>query len=119
MLALITIAIAIAPSTGTVAAPSARLSQQSGDAYVCNYARVIARPSIRVHASPSGPIVGRLRHGAAVYICDANRDFYGVRYGRRRGEPCASVYGAGLDSRKAARCRSGWVRKHAIEVLSG
>ena len=95
----------------------------AGVPYLCNYARV-RHVQVGSHLSVrSGPglqfsKVDQLRAGKPVYICDEQGDWLKIFYGGEE-TPCGSVSSVGLDVRKAAACKSGWVNRKWIDVLSG
>ena len=91
--------------------------------YFCNYAKVY-RLEVGSHLSVrSGPgerfsRIDRLEAGRSVYICDEHREWYKAFYGGL-DSPCGSESTGGKDVRKVAACKSGWVNRKWIDVLSG
>ena len=95
-------------------------SQQTS--YVCNYARVYKLKSgshliIRSRPSPASSKVGLLENGNPVYICDERGEWLKVFYGG--GTSCGSVSSNGIDERHTVGCKSGWVNRKWIDVVSG
>jgi hypothetical protein len=92
--------------------------------YVCNFAKVKIQPkkddyiAVRSGAGTKYRKIGRLHPGRVVYICDEDRDWFKVFYGDP-GSPCGSVSNNGLDVQGTKGCRSGWVGKKWIDVVSG
>ena len=90
---------------------------------VCNYAKVHGLKDASYLTVRSGPDkhfrkLDQLGDGAEVYICDENREWYKIFYSDSDG-PCGTPSPNGLDSRKAAACKSGWAHRNWIDVISG
>ncbi len=91
------------------------------DSYVCNFAKVhvhLAQNGFAIVRSGAGirfRKVDRLRPGMGVYICDERGDWLKVFY----SGPCGPTAQGGLSVRKTRGCRSGWVEKRWIDVISG
>ena len=89
----------------------------------CNFAKV-KPPSqsafipVRTGAASRFRRRDTLRDGQEVYICDERGDWYKVFYSGPAG-PCRNESGNGLNVEKTKGCRSGWVEKKWIEVISG
>ena len=62
--------------------------------------------------------IDSLEAGTSVYVCDEHREWLRIFYGGK-DTPCGSESPGGLDARKAATCKSGWVNRKWIDVLSG
>jgi hypothetical protein len=93
------------------------------DQGLCNFAKVVhirsgAHLTVRSGASRQFIKIDRLSNGAPVYICDERGDWFEISYSDPNG-PCGAQSPKGMDIRKANTCKSGWVRKKWIEVLSG
>ncbi len=91
--------------------------------YTCNFARIKNLNSGSFVVVRSGPGVrfrkiDRIRGGAEVYVCDERGDWLKVCYSAPDG-PCGPTSSSGLDSRKTAGCRTGWVLRELIEIISG
>jgi hypothetical protein len=101
-----------------------RPSSDISGSYVCNFAKVKARPGsedsviVRSGAGKEFRKIDRLHSGSAVYICDEGGDWFKISYSSPNG-PCDSTRIKGLDVQKAKGCRSGWVEKRLIDVISG
>jgi hypothetical protein len=92
--------------------------------YTCNLARVDklqAGSFLSVHSAPSASSrsIASLKPGAFVYIGDETRHWYKVFYGDAKIACGPDLPATGLDIRKATTCRSGWVSKEWITVISG
>jgi hypothetical protein len=89
----------------------------------CNVAVVTGlRPSrhLLVRAGPGTTYsrVDRLAAGEQVYTCNGRREWIGVVY-RRPGFPCDGAAPQGLDIRLSTECRSGWVHRNWVEIITG
>jgi hypothetical protein len=89
----------------------------------CNLAKVeklAVGQSLVVYSKPGSKFrkVDALKSGAFVYICDSTEDWYEVFYGFGE-EPCSAVVDEGLPFEKTRSCKSGWVSKKLISVISG
>jgi uncharacterized protein YgiM (DUF1202 family) len=90
--------------------------------YVCNYAKVYhlkhgTRLSVRSGAGSRFHKVDSLSEGTFVYICDEHGDWVEVFYGS--DTTCGSEISSGIRRSKTSGCRSGWVNRQWIDVLSG
>jgi uncharacterized protein YgiM (DUF1202 family) len=91
--------------------------------YLCNFAKVThlkARSYLSVRSGPDSQFskVDRLTAGSTVYICDERGDWLKISYSGSNG-PCGAISPGGLDVRKTATCKSGWVKRERIDVISG
>jgi hypothetical protein len=91
-----------------------------GERYLCNYAKIVGPRSVPViaEADHKAQKTANLPRGSVVYVCDERGTFVEVYFGTLQN-PCARPSPQGLDVRLARRCRSGWVRRGWVEVLSG
>ncbi len=62
--------------------------------------------------------IGRLSEGERIYTCNERGEWIGVVFSRS-GSPCGGPSAHGLDVRKTSTCRSGWVHRNWIEIVSG
>ena len=90
--------------------------------YLCNYAKVYhlergSHLSVRSGAGLRFAKVGSLSEGTFVYICDEHGDWFEVFYGS--DTPCGSEIADGIRRNKTSGCKSGWVNRKWIDVLSG
>ena len=90
---------------------------------LCNFARVetfTAGGTATVHSGPGVKFrkVGTLNSGVVIYICDSTDEWYKVFYGSG-SDPCSTSTEQGLPAEKTRSCRSGWVSKRMIKVISG
>jgi hypothetical protein len=91
--------------------------------YLCNFAKV-SLPStsdhLDVHAQPRSGArkLDRLTQGQVVYVCDENRSWFRVSYGPPE-TPCGSTKTGGLDVRETRTCKTGWVTRKWVSVISG
>jgi hypothetical protein len=90
--------------------------------YVCNYARVYhlkqgSRLSVRSGPGLRFRSVDSLSEGVIVYICNEEAGWVEVFYGS--DSPCGSENSNGIQRNKTSGCKSGWVNKYWINVLSG
>lgn len=88
---------------------------------LCNYAKVkMLKPgqhlSVRSGAGVHYRNVDRLRADTEVYICDEQGDWFKVFYG---SGSCSQTLRDGIDSKETASCKSGWVNRKWIDVISG
>lgn len=89
--------------------------------YVCNLARVIAPQSarggieLRAHPSTASAKAGVLNDDTPIYICDERGKWYKIFYG---GE-CGRGHPQGIKSDAIHSCKSGWVPRKVVEVISG
>jgi uncharacterized protein YgiM (DUF1202 family) len=99
-------------------------TKQIGEAKdLCNYAKVYHVKTGSYLSVRSGPgvrfaRVDRLQAGRTVYICDEHGEWYKVCYGGP-DTPCGLESTGGLDVSKTVGCKSGWVDRKWIDVLSG
>jgi hypothetical protein len=89
----------------------------------CNYAKVYNLNSgefllVREESNHNSQIIDKLYNGILVYICDEYGDFYNVFYGRKDGK-CRDINKYGIIFNETGSCKSGWVEKKWIDVLSG
>lgn len=107
-----------------VQVPQSSQAGVSGDApYRCNFAKVTVPSAsksavVRVHPRPDSLQLDRLPSEQVVYVCDENRYWYQIFYGPP-GTPCGSSAASGLDVREARKCKSGWISRRWVDVLSG
>lgn len=73
---------------------------------------------VRVKPSATALVIARLDEGNIVYICDSMGEWLKVYFAGPEG-PCFRTYEDGLRFREARRCRSGWVRREWVNILSG
>jgi hypothetical protein len=91
--------------------------------YLCNFARVYHLETGSYLSVRSGPStrfsrIDRLTAGTAVYTCDEQGEWVKIFYGGPN-TPCGSESGNGLDARRVATCKSGWLNRKWIDVISG
>ena len=91
--------------------------------YLCNFAKVYHIKVGSYLSVRSGPgvefsKVDQLAAGASVYICDERGEWFRIFYGGA-DSPCGSISPSGLDVRKVTTCKSDWVNRKWINVLSG
>ena len=91
--------------------------------YVCNYAKIYHLTAghyvnVRSGPSPQSPIIDKLEAGTVVYTCDAQGDWDKVFYRAANGS-CGMESSDGLDVRKTAHCKTGWIIDKWIDILSG
>ena len=100
----------------------ARTVAEIDESVRCNLAttyRLAARQELNVRAEPrvKSSVVARLQEGRIVYVCNENGGWLNVYFG---GEgPCFRTYEGGLRLREARKCRSGWVPRDWVNILSG
>jgi hypothetical protein len=121
-LRLVVLALLMVLWPGNVPAQSP--SGRSSASYVCNLAKVKDHIEQGDYAAVrSGPgaqfrKTDRLRSGREVYICDERGDWFKVFYSGPNG-PCGPTSSSGMDAKKTKGCRSGWIEKKWIDVISG
>lgn len=100
------------------------MAQNTSNFYTCNSAKVELTSgqgnSVAVRVGPGHRFreIDKLGSGHRVYICDEQGDWFEIFYSGSDA-PCGSSSDSGLDVRKAKGCRSGWVEKKWINVISG
>jgi hypothetical protein len=90
--------------------------------YVCNFAKVFHLKAghylaVRSDRDPHSSKIDKLQAGTVVYICDETEYLYKVYYEDSNGSCPGSS--EGLDVRKTSHCKTGWVNKNWIDVISG
>lgn len=120
---------AIAPYVATFASSGVSERQyvpvvtDASGPYFCNLARVRDLRSGRRLAVRTGPAqrydaVTAFHNGQAVYICNDAGEWLGVAFGQP-GRPCGDGVARPLPYQVAASCRTGWVHRRWIEILTG
>jgi hypothetical protein len=95
-----------------------------GGSYVCNFARMKRRSERGASAvvlSGAGRqfrTIDHVHRNTPLYICDELEGWFKVFYSGPNG-PCSSVEITGLDVQKTKGCRSGWIEKKWVQVISG
>jgi hypothetical protein len=89
---------------------------------LCNLAIVRGlnggRLSVRTGPARRFQRIDMLSDNERIYVCNESRSWWGVVY-NRPGSPCRAPERIGLDIRLARRCRSGWVHRDWIEIITG
>jgi uncharacterized protein YgiM (DUF1202 family) len=93
------------------------------DSYLCNFAKVYhlktgGRLSVRSGPGVQFSKIGSLEAGTTVYICDEQGEWNKVYYGGPNS-PCGLTNPKGINVREVKTCKSGWVNRNWIDVLSG
>jgi hypothetical protein len=93
----------------------------------CNVARVVGLRSghhvlVRDRSRPHARVTGWLNRGEYALVCNEDRDerdrhWYGIVYSRPDGACRTGLPRRALSFNRS--CRSGWVRRQWIEVLTG
>jgi hypothetical protein len=92
--------------------------------YVCNLAKIYRLKTghyVSVHSSPTqrSSKIDQLTNDTVVYICDEEEGWLKVSYGSRKN-PCGPAAPIdGLDISKTTACKSGWVRREWVNIISG
>ena len=101
-------------------------ASNAGATYMCNYSKVINLQPGHFLSVRSGPgtrfrRTDQLSPGKEVYVCDEHFYWYEVFYSDTSvpNSPCGMSSPKGLDVSKAKRCKSGWVQRNWIDVISG
>jgi SH3-like domain-containing protein len=102
------------------------ISVSNEKSYKCNYAKIInlkkgAYVSVRSGPGMKYKPVDYLKNNAIIYICDEYGDWNKVFYSDGEG-PCSGEVTSvldGLDENIAVLCKSGWVHRKFIDVISG
>jgi hypothetical protein len=101
-------------------------ASNTGTTYMCNYSKVInLRPghSLSVRSGPGTRFrrTGQLSPGKEVYVCNEHFYWYEVFYSDPGvpNSPCDKSSPKGLNVNEAKRCKSGWVKRDWIDVISG
>jgi hypothetical protein len=103
--------------------PSSQAGVRGDAPYRCNFAKVTVPLAskgavVRVHPRPDSSERDRLPSDQGVYVCDEHRYWYQIFYGPP-GTPCGSTATGDLDVREARKCKSGWISRRLVKVLSG
>lgn len=93
------------------------------DPYRCNSAKVYNLEAGTYLSVRSGPgarfsAIDRLKDGTVVYTCDESDEWFQVFYAGPE-HPCVADSPVGLLSTEAKTCKSGWVNRKWIDVISG
>ena len=120
---LISILLAIALGTAQQDIGQTKNSISLDKGFLCNYAKVYRLKVGSYLSVRSGPgerysKIDRLEAGRSVYICDEHMEWYRIFYGSL-DSPCGEKSIGGLDVRKVGSCKSGWVNRKWIDVISG
>jgi hypothetical protein len=86
--------------------------------YTCNYAVIRPRADLaRIYKSYDSysAIVGRLKAGQPIYVCDEAPGWDNVSF----AGSCSETYINGLPKQTTRECKSGWIRDEDIEIVSG
>jgi hypothetical protein len=106
------------------AAQPLQIGVTSNDApWQCNYAKVYqladgTKLNIQVAAATKSAKIDSLPNGAVVYVCDETRSSFQIFYGTV-DKPCKAGTRNGLPETQRTDCRSGWVQKKWINIISG
>ena len=105
--------------SGQIAAPITSYK----DPYRCNYSKVYnlqTGTSLSVRSGPGSRFstVDRLKNETVVYTCDESGDWTQIFYSGP-GHPCVADSPVGLLSTKKKSCKSGWVNRKWVDVISG
>jgi hypothetical protein len=107
-----------------VSVPAQSPSGNASASYVCNLAQVkdhIGQGDYAtVRSCPGAQFrkTDRLLSRRDVYICDEDGKWFKVFYSGP-SRPCGQTFSNGLDVQKTKGCRSGWIEKKWIDVISG
>lgn len=89
---------------------------------ICNLAfvRGLGPSRLQVRAGPGRRFRSRdaLRDGERVYTCNESGEWLGVVFSRP-GAPCGNQQPVGLDITLTRSCRSGWVHRRWIDIITG
>ena len=95
------------------------------DNALCNFAKVANHLDqgdyVTIRSGPNAKfhIVGKLKSGTGVYVCDGQGSWYKIFYNSPKG-PCGPPYSTGgLEDQQVKACESGWVEKNTIDLISG
>jgi hypothetical protein len=96
---------------------------RTGAPALCNYSKVYQLADgmkLNVHAAAAikSANIDKLPNGAVVYTCDETSSWLQIFYGTA-DKPCKAGTQNGLPETQRTDCRSGWVQKKWINVLSG
>jgi hypothetical protein len=95
----------------------------TGAPALCNYATVYqlaGSEKLNVYAAATmrSAEIDKLHEGAVVYTCDETRSWFQIFYSTD-SKPCKAGTQNGLPETQRTDCRSGWVQKKWINVISG
>jgi hypothetical protein len=120
LIAALVLLVATRFSAAQSSAPTARAKN------MCNYAKVINLRPGRFLSVRSGPgakfrAIDKLSLGKEVYVCDEHFYWYKVFYSDPNAprNPCSVSSVNGIDANKAKGCKSGWVKRDWIDLISG
>lgn len=116
--ALVAVLAIVSANPGTSGHTHARDASVLGN--LCNYAKVNRTQYHNTVVLRSGPgmryrSTGNLLPQRVVYVCDEEGDWFKVYFDGL----CNRRSTRGLDIRYVTRCRSGWVLRNKIQVISG
>lgn len=100
---------------------TARSPLERAPTYLCNYAKVsVSSSALNVRSRPSAKakVVERLKNGADVYVCDEMGVWLKIVFWTAPA-PCSVARESGMPVNETQGCRSGWVRREGIEIISG
>jgi hypothetical protein len=121
------IAILLALTLGTMQQETGQTDNASSSykelPRLCNYAKVYnlkngSRLSVRSGPGKKFPRIDSLKNGRIVFTCDGRYHWYQIFYGDK-DHPCVSESPDGIDFRKVSSCKSGWVDREYIDLISG
>jgi hypothetical protein len=111
--------------TSAVPVASVSTSSQQGPTkgFRCNFAKVYhlkpgAQLPVRSGPGLQFPKIDHLVDGTVVYTCDEQGEWLKVSYGDKT-TPCGSIVSDGIDAQKVSACKSGWVERKYVNVISG
>jgi hypothetical protein len=95
----------------------------TGAPALCNYAKVYqlaggAKLNVHAAATMQSTEIDSLSEGEVVYTCDETRSWFQIFYSAD-SKPCKAGTQNGLPETERTDCRSGWVQKKWINVISG
>ena len=87
---------------------------------LCNSARIVApqsASSVTLRARPSvrSAKAGILNYDVPIYVCDERGEWYRIFYAGN----CGDGHPQGLKSNETRSCKSGWIPRKRVEVISG
>lgn len=88
----------------------------------CNLAvvRLDRSRSLRVRGEPNrqSRTLDGLRRGQRVYACQQQGEWLRIAY-HGPNAPCEATHELGLEASRSRSCRSGWVHRDFIDILTG
>ena len=102
-------------AAAVVVANSRPVSNTAVDNYSCNLAVLaVSQTAVRLKPYKRSSITGTVRKTTPLYVCDEKQAWYKIYYSGR-----CSAKSMGILFSSARKCKSGWIRRQAVRIISG